>query len=344
MEGESTSNQPVSPVAPPKPVLSDLLEAYRHHQSLEGVSLKTIDDKQSVIRLLIRICGDKTPSEYTLDDAKRFRDTALKLPPLVTRILRKNPDRTLRELISESDTTISITTYNNYIKNLVSVFSFAIREGYTVHNPFSSMKIKQKTKVNTFRGVFTRDDVGLLFKAISVEKGWKYWIPVLGCYTGLRLNEICQLYKEDIKHINGLWCIHVQKVYHDQHLKTPSSERLIPIHQGLIDLGFIDYVQQTNDGTRIFSDLVRHQKHGYSATPSKWFGRLRVKLGFTNSDTRKDFHSFRHTIANDLKQKGYSENLIGGLLGHTTGGITNNRYGKDYKPEVLLPLVEAISI
>lgn len=89
-------------------------------------------------------------------------------------------------------------------------------------------------------------------------------------------------------------------------------------------------------------DLVCHKRHGYAATPSKWFARFRDKLGFKGGEEKKDFHSFRHTVADHLKQLGVSESLVGGLLGHTTGGVTFGRYGKDFKPEVLVPVVESV--
>lgn len=54
--------------------------------------------------------------------------------------------------------------------------------------------------------------------------------------------------------------------------------------------------------------------------------------------------SFRHSVADHLKQKGVTEALIGGILGHTTGGITINRYGKDFKPSVLKPVIEQIEL
>lgn len=79
------------------------------------------------------------------------------------------------------------------------------------------------------------------------------------------------------------------------------------------------------------------------SAPSKWFARYRASLGFKRGGERKDFHSFRHTVADHLKQQGVSESLVGGLLGHTTGGITFSRYGKDWKPETMVEVVEMLS-
>jgi len=93
----------------------------------------------------------------------------------------------------------------------------------------------------------------------------------------------------------------------------------------------------------LFPELSRHKKHGYSAVPSKWFARLREQLGFKREGVQKDFHSFRHSFADHLKQKGIAESLVGGVLGHQSEGITFSRYGKDFQPEILAPIVESVS-
>jgi len=211
------------------------------------------------------------------------------------------------------------------------------------------LKIKQHIKVNAQRSKVSERDLKHLFTADiytgkKAYKDYQYWLPLLGVYTGARMNEICQLYLGDLKSVNGIDCIHIQAKHEDQNLKTPSSERLIPIHSKLKELGFMEYVahQRSIGHTRLFSELVRHSKHSYAATPSKWFANLRTKLGFTGGDEKKDFHSFRHTVADHLKQLGVAESVIGGILGHQTGGITFNRYGKDYKPEMLAASVEML--
>jgi len=51
---------------------------------------------------------------------------------------------------------------------------------------------------------------------------------------------------------------------------------------------------------------------------------------------RKSFHSFRHTVANQLKQKEVAESYIAELVGHAINGETFGRYGKVFQPEVLL--------
>lgn len=342
--GQGMGLVPDSPSA--SPCFSRVVEECLGQQEQEGVSTKTIDDKRSVAALLVRIIGDMPIDLITRQDARRFREVALKLPPRLNQL----PDgQSLEEIIKTATSTISFTTFNNYVKNLTTFFSYAIREGYCERNPFDGLRVKQWGKVSEERSVFTEEDLRRLFSKevyapVSTKKPNQYWLPLLGLYTGARLNELCQLYLDDVVTINGADCLHIRASRPDQKLKTASSERLVPIHSKLKELGFIEFVQRQRAAghQRVFPELTCHKKHGYGAAPSKWFTRVREQLGFRDGEVQKDFHSFRHTIADHLKQKGISEALVSGLLGHQTGGITFSRYGKDFRPEVLAPVVEAV--
>ena len=319
------------------PLISEVLRDYLEEQQRQGVSLKTISDKRSVTELFIRIVGDLPVSEISREEARKFKSMALRLPPRINRLSDKPPAK----LIEAAKETISITTFNNYVKNLNTVFGYAETEGYIASNPFKGLRIQQKQKANTFRARFTNEDVSKIQTAIQkyrdTDKYYRYWLPILGMYTGARLNELCQLYLSDFVDIDGIQCIHFQATHDDQSLKTPTSERVIPIHSKLVDLGLLDLVEQQRalGHERLFHMLSLHKQNGYSQSPSRWFARLRTSLGFNDAEGRKDFHSFRHTVADSLKQLGVSESVVAGILGHANGGITFQRYGKDFSPHVL---------
>ncbi|TFY94554.1 site-specific integrase [Pseudomonas nabeulensis] len=316
-------------------------------QRREGVAVKSLDDKRAVAVLLTRIIGDMPIDQITRKDAHLFRETALKLPPRLYQL----PDQPLEQSIAEATTTISVTTFNNYVKNLTTFFSYAVREGYCSRNPFDGLRVRIRRKVSEERSAFSAEDLKALFHTATYApahggKPNQYWLPLLGLYTGARLNELCQLYTDDVVTIDGIACIHIRATRPDQKLKTPSSERLVPIHSKLLALGFLEYVTKVKEAgnERVFSELTCHKKHGYSAAPSKWFTRVREQLGFRDDSSKKDFHSFRHTLADHLKQKGIAEALVGGVLGHQAGGITFGRYGKDFRPDVLAPVIELVTL
>lgn len=73
------------------------------------------------------------------------------------------------------------------------------------------------------------------------------WLPLIGFYTGARINEVCQLNPaEDIKQdsATGIHYFHftdeggtAEGV--DKSIKTNSSLRIVPIHSKLIELGYL---------------------------------------------------------------------------------------------------------
>ncbi|MDP4532513.1 tyrosine-type recombinase/integrase [Marinobacter salarius] len=343
---ERVRGEPEAPKGYVGPTITQVMDEYGQYQRMEGVSLKTVADKASVVALLVRIVGDVPVSHLNRKDAQSFRETALKLPPRAT----QQSEKSLAKLAEQADKTISVTTFNHYVKHLKTLFVYAIQEGYCDKNPFEGLKIRQRTKTNSLRSRFDSDDLRRLFSPATYErkdspKAYRYWLPFLGLYTGARLNELCQLYVDDVVSIDGIDCLHIQATKPGQKLKNAASERLIPIHPKLKELGFLAYVDGLKDRgcQRVFPELSLHKRHGFAANPSRWFANYRAKVGFRDGEERKDFHSFRHTVADELKQAGISESLIAALLGHTSGGITYNRYGKDYAPGLLLPVVNLLS-
>ena len=88
----------------------------------------------------------------------------------------------------------------------------------------------------------------------------------------------------------------------DKKLKNASSERVIPIHPKLIDLGVLNFVkeQNNNNSQRLFSHL-KLGSEGYTKNENrfsnvKWLYAIGVKT------SKKSFLSLGHTFANGLKQ------------------------------------------
>ena len=78
-------------------------------------------------------------------------------------------------------------------------------------NPFIGMKIKQKKSVRDERDRFTEQELKEMFSKqnylhyTKVEKDsyFRYWVPLIGVFTGMRENEICSLYLDNVREISG---------------------------------------------------------------------------------------------------------------------------------------------
>jgi integrase len=86
---------------------------------------------------------------------------------------------------------------------------------------------------------------------------------------------------------------------------------------------------------------LNRKRDGYGHDFSKWYQRHNRK--HVTQDPKKVFHSFRHLVADTLKQKGVAEGIIAEILGHANHSITTGRYGKRYRPSVLLEALEQLN-
>ena len=158
------------------------------------------------------------------------------------------------------------------------------------------------------------------------------------------LGEITTLYLDNIKEISGnhrekRWVFDIVEEPNrpDKHLKTLSSRRIVPIHNTLLDLGFVEFIEllKKKDPTRerLFQEL-KISEGSYNKNVSTFFNtRYLPSLGLKTN--KKNFHSFRHTVSDHLKQKGIEPHFVNELLGHSTGNIDLERYGKGYNPSIL---------
>ena len=84
---------------------------------------------------------------------------------------------------------------------------------------------------------------------------------------------------------------------------------------------------------RLFQELP-YRDGNYNQNVSRFFNKRYLPSLELKTD-KKNFHSFRHTVSDHLKQKGIEPHFINELLGHSTGNIDLERYGKRYNPDIL---------
>jgi integrase len=184
---------------------------------------------------------------------------------------------------------------------------------------------------------YSVDDIKTMVRCLSwnPKHPERFWVPQIGMLQGMRLNEICQLYCDDVRQLDGIWCIKVDDDKGDKELKNEASLRMIPIHPKLISAGFLEYVEYTKKiHERLWPALPR-RRDGYAHDFGKWYQKLNRQT--ITTDPRKVFHSLRHSFTDFFKQAGIPEPLIAELIGHSNEkSMTMGRYGKRYQPKVLL--------
>ena len=305
-------------------------------------------EKRASLVGLVEIIGDLPISKLSFDIGRAYKQTLMKLPANRNKKAQYR-DLKIEEILKLEDVKpMSVRTVNNNLSTVIAFMNWSRKNGYVKENYFEGLKLPSTKKPQDERKPFTDADLKKIFdpsvyKEETAGINFRYWVPLLGLYTGARINEICQLHLSDIKQVDGLWCMEINANSEDKEnpkrLKNKASERLIPLHDKLIELGFIDFVkeQRKTKVVRLFEGLYYNINDGHSRKAGRWFNEqyLRKKLQIT--DPAKSFHSFRHTVADRLKQLGVAESFISELLGHSSGdSMTFGRYGKRYQPKVLM--------
>lgn len=161
-----------------------------------------------------------------------------------------------------------------------------------------------------------------------------FWLPLLGLWTGARLNELCQLRLEDVDEDGGIPFLHFREGDAAQRIKG-GKKRIVPLHPQLLDLGFLRYVaaQRGAGEERVFPTLHPGPSGYYSDRPSRDFSAYLKALGIKTDKT--SFHSFRHGMKDALRAGGVNADINDILLGHALHGMAA-RYGAGGAPLAIL--------
>jgi integrase len=325
--------------------ITEVVEAYAQSQVAEqNWTAKTEAETRAIFDLWLRIVQDQPLAGYGFDQHREFKNTLLRLPPNMNKSPRYR-GLSIDEVIALGDAPASPNTINKSLIRVSAFFKWASAHGYSTFAP-AAMNIKNPRRANEERKAFSDDDLQKLFSSRAYRFGlhkqsYMHWTPLIALYSGARLNEIAQFHLDDFQEREGISVFSINDHGAGKRVKTAAGKRLIPIHSELIRLGLLRHVEKLRKSgqTRLFPEL-KARRDGYGQTVSKWFARYREQCGITEEG--KVFHSFRHTVIDQLKQAGIAKEKIAALVGHEDESITFGRYGKDFQPAVMLGVVETL--
>ena len=200
---------------------------------------------------------------------------------------------------------------------------------------------------------FTPEDLkaifGDRFARSRADFDEREWAVLIGLFTGMRAHEIAQLDLASVRNERGILCFVVE-----DRTKTASSRRVTPVHRHLIALGLearISTLAQAGH-TKLFPKWCEWEErrlkratgravnHSYSQFYPRWFNRTHLPaVGVV--DSRKVFHSFRHTLKTALARAGVPRSISDDITGHddsSAGGI----YVHDTAIEVMKDAIDKV--
>ena len=264
---------------------------------------------------------------------------------------------------------LTAASVNGYMSKFRAVMNFAANEEWIDRNPAKGLQVVDQVSRRDKRNPFSNEQLRLIFDAplyrgcvddwhgyampgLARPKRGRFWVPLIALFSGMRLNEICQLDVADLRRLDDVDCFFVtagpSNSENDKRLKTLSSERFIPVHPILIEIGFMTFVEERRRvrAVKLFSELQRSSTGYYSDPFSKWFRRFLQRAGASQPKTC--FHSFRHCYRDAMREANIEHGLahaLGGwsVSGGKDGSEVSALYGRGYRPRTMFEAVSKIT-
>jgi integrase len=366
-----------------KEVAKSFLAALPREKKLTA---QTVNGYKASFDIFSLILGNKNFNEITKSDINKCREQIYNLPK--NRKGKTYKDSEIAELLSndnnDTDTlknNITRTTAKTYLQHLKLLCKYAFEQECHHANLMVDIKLISNSSPDKKRLPFNEEDLKKLFSGHIYKEDKQarktklhihhFWLPLLALYTGARLEELCQLTKNDLifDKNNKIYFLDISDIEENKtnikkSLKNENSRRRIPLHKVLIMLGFVDFVDST-EKTFLFN-LEPNSRGKRGSSFSNWFNRSETRSGEKLKDDKtapdrasqgyilkcgvekygqgwsKVFHSFRHTFIDNLRQNGVDTGHIAALAGHEPEHKVTHSYGNDYNLNILLNAVNKL--
>lgn len=342
------------------PLLSTVTATFPKQQiDIKVWERQTAAQARKSYELFVQIAGDRPVTNYTREDAGYFRETLQRLPALYAKSA-KYRGMTVNEISSactDDEPRIQQKTVKRHFSALSSLWEDLIAKGAVDANIFGGFRFKSNKKASEDRSMWADAELQPLFASpvwsgclsagrrstpgSLIIKDAKYWVPLIGLYSGMRQEEICQLHLEDIEREEAITFFNLND-RPPRKLKNRNAVRRVPVHSKLIELGLMKRLKELSlkRETLLFPELKpggADDRLGHDF--SKWFTRYRKNIGIYRPGL--DFHSLRHTATTLMHRAGVERTLIDELTGHSTAGETS-RYTKGASLNQLQSAIETI--
>ncbi len=339
----------------PSVTVASLFEQYEA-ENAQNWKPATLRENQSSHAALIEIFDylglGADANTVTRADVLRVRDVLQQLPKNRKQRFKDAPLVDLLGREEKTDCLDVVTINNKYLIKMAAVFKWAVRNDLIKKNMTEGLELKvPQRKASEARNAFSTEQVGQLLVAAksysqkTSGKPYHYYVTALAAITGARLNEVAQLQVKDVRVTEaGTVYIHINEddsSLPGKSIKNAHSDRCVPLVDGAYGFVLADFMDlleaRRNAGGEdaMVFDGLRLMKNGYGEQVSKWFNRTLLPKVITDRDGLA-FHSFRHTVATQLKQHGVELAYAQAIMGHSSGSITYDRYAKEVEVDRLV--------
>jgi integrase len=220
------------------------------------------------------------------------------------------------------------TVMTIWVTALKAVGKWALKQRHIVRNPFAdcSVRVPKKTR-NRETKAFSVDEIHLILSSCSAIKNTgrptlaaRRWVPWICAYTGARAGEITQMRGQDVIERDGISALCITPEAGSVKTKEP---RTVPIHEHLIEQGFLDYVQAKGTGPLFYNpaptdatdtDITNPKLSPPVALRSRLATWIR-SIGITDKEVSPT-HGWRHSFKQIAARHNISDRVSDAITGH----------------------------
>ncbi len=277
-----------------------------------------------------------------------MRDGGRRQAPVINslRAFLKHDDAnrvTKKDLLAWRDhlmTSLTAKTVSDiHLSSVRSLFGWAVDNERLIENPAATVRQPKPRKVRSREKGFTDDEaLAVLRLSRSYEPNadqWGYvrekahlvaakrWAPILCAFTGARISEITQLRKEDVRQEGDRWIIRITP---DAGTVKAGGYRDVPLHQQIVELGFIDFVKAAAAGPLFHGGTVPKDYAAKAKRISNQIADWLRKSGAIPDDIDQPNHAWRHRLKTKASELGIDSRVIDAIQGHA-GRTAGDEYG-----------------
>lgn len=262
----------------------------------------------------------KPPAEVTREDVRRWVDKRLA------------DGLSLKTILSRD------------LAELKSMYKRAIGRGLLARGfeiPASDLDLpKSPAAVVPTRGYNDDEAAAILSAAAKEADPLFHWMPVLQHYSGVRVSELTHLRPEDVRQVEGVWCLCPTLHEDERTQKTGFSQRAIPLHPAIID-DFLAFVVQRKKQKATWLFIRDSSRQGVAKEkPAKkanerlarWVHKVTSAAGFKIGVKHgvEPNHGWRYRFGTLCERVGISDDVQRWFEGHSA----RDAHGGYKKPDV----------
>ncbi|WP_442579129.1 hypothetical protein ACSBOB_26980 [Mesorhizobium sp. ASY16-5R] len=230
------------------------------------------------------------------------------------------------------------TVADVYLASVRTVLSWAVANKRLATNVAKDVRQEKAKKVRTREQGFTLPEAIMVLRAardyqpkitdnpanneLPQTTAAKRWAPILCAFSGARITEITQLRKEDIRREGDTY---VMRVTADAGTVKAGGYRDVPMHQQLIDLGLLDFVNASAAGPLFYRAGKGRDSVKASRTVSGRVSDWLRSLGVIPEGVQPN-HGWRHRFKTLATEIGIADRVADAIQGHA-GRTAGDNYG-----------------